>query len=112
MEDQVCHYCQHPISEVDYFCPNCGKKLKDKPLSIGIGRQIIVYLISFFLPPFGLPYAYRYFKQDEKNAKVIGYVVIGFTILSVIINIWLIVGFVNQTNNDFNDLYKQMNSGY
>lgn len=109
LTQQTCLHCHNLISEIDYFCPNCGKKIKDKPLSTGIGRQIIVYLVSFFLPPFGLPFAFRYFKQHDDKARVIGYVVIVLTAVSVIINIWLIVGFVNQTTNSINDAYKQIN---
>src|SRR5438270_9534411 len=105
LAQQTCQHCHNPVTDEDYFCPNCGKKLKDKPLSTGIGRQILVYLISFFLPPFGLPFAFRYFKQHDDRARIIGYVVIGLTIISVIVNIWLIVDIVNQTTQSINDAY-------
>ena len=109
----LCRYCNNPVIQDDYFCPNCGKKLKDKPVSTGIGKQILVYLISFFLPPFGLPWAFRYLKQNDEKSRIIGYTVITITILSLIINIWLITAFINQTNKAINnDLNGSLNSLY
>jgi len=50
----VCPTCHQPVSPEDYFCPNCGKDLKAKPLSVSITTQIGIYLLSIFLPPLGL----------------------------------------------------------
>ncbi|HSW96222.1 MAG TPA: zinc-ribbon domain-containing protein [Candidatus Saccharimonadales bacterium] len=109
----LCPSCYKPITEDEYFCPNCGKKLRDKPVSTSIAKQTLVYLVSFFLPPFGLPWAYKYLKQPDKTSKSIGYVVIGLTILSVIISIWLTLSFINQTNKLLNsDLNGSFNSIY
>ncbi|HSW87768.1 MAG TPA: zinc ribbon domain-containing protein [Candidatus Saccharimonadales bacterium] len=111
----LCPSCKIPITRDEYFCPNCGKKLKDKPVSTGIAKQTLVYLVSFFLPPFGLPWAYKYLKQPDQKSKIIGYIVIALTIISLIINIWLVVAFVKQTqqaintdlNGSFNSIYSQ-----
>jgi uncharacterized OB-fold protein len=113
MEPQICPSCQHPLTDADYFCPNCGKKIKNKPVSTSLGKQIVVYLVSFFLPPFGLPWAFRYLRQEDEKSKAIGYVVIGLTILSIVISIWLTINFVNQTSKEItNDLNGSFNSIY
>lgn len=106
----LCPSCHIPVTEEEYFCPNCGKKLKDKPVSTSVAKQILVYLVSFFLPPFGLPWAFKYLKQPDQKSKIIGYITIGLTILSIIINVWLIMAFINQTqqamNTDFNNVFR------
>lgn len=106
----VCPSCHTPITEEEYFCPNCGKKLKDKPVSTGVAKQMLVYLVSFFLPPFGLPWAFRYLKQPDQKSKIIGYITIGLTIISILTNVWLIMAFINQTqqamNTDFNNVFR------
>lgn len=106
----LCPSCHTPITEEEYFCPNCGKKLKDKPVSTGVAKQMLVYLVSFFLPPFGLPWAFRYLKQPDQKSKIIGYITIGLTIISILTNVWLIMAFINQTqqamNTDFNNVFR------
>lgn len=111
----LCPACHKPITEDEYFCPSCGKKLKERPVSTGVAKQTLVYLVSFFLPPFGLPWAYKYLRQPDQKSKIIGYVTVALTVLSLIINIWLIIVFIHQTqkamttdlNDSFNSLYSQ-----
>lgn len=104
----ICPHCNSPVTTTDYFCPNCGKPIRRKPQNLSINRQIIVYLISFLLPPLGLWPAFRYLKDDNPKAHTIGYIAIVLTILSVIISIWstyAIIGGINQAINS------QLNSG-
>ena len=103
MENQInCRYCGKNIIESDYFCPNCGKKLKDKPLSTGIVKQISVYLFSVFLPPFGLWPGIKYLRQEGDKSKIIGIIVILLTIISTGVSIWLTIGFINVFNQQLN----------
>lgn len=106
---QTCPYCHSQISTESYFCQNCGKKLKDKPLSTGIGRQIIVYAISILLPPAGFFYGYRYIKQKNNKATIIGGIAIVLTIISSVYSIWYLMTFINSFNQQM-QLYK--NLGY
>ena len=85
----ICPSCHTPVSVNENFCPQCGKKLKEPPLSTSVGRQIFIYLISFFLAPFGLGYAFKYLKQPDPQAKKIGLVVILLTILAVGVMFWV-----------------------
>ena len=103
MEPQViCPNCKQNISSLDYFCPNCGKKIKDKPLSTSLFRQILVYLLSFLLPPLGLWPAVKYLKQKDERSRMIGFIAIVLTIISVILSIWFAIGFINTFNQQLN----------
>jgi len=111
----ICSKCQthFPSSPILYFCPNCGNKLKDKALSTSTGKQIGVYLISFFLPPFGLWPAIKYLKQPNSKAKIIGWVAIVLTIFSIVFSVWAAAGMVQFTNQIVGNQMKQYeNMGY
>jgi hypothetical protein len=91
MESQaqtICPTC-HAVNPPDaYFCSNCGKALKEKQLPITLSRQVGVYFVSIFLPPFGLWYAYKYFRQPGPQARRIAIVSTILTIASTVISIW------------------------
>lgn len=101
-ETQTCKDCKTISPNTYFFCPNCGKKLKDKPLSTSLGRQIIIYLISFFLPPFGLPQGIKYLRQDSSKEKTIGIVVILLTIISIIISVMIFNSLSGSLNSNLN----------
>ena len=103
MDNQlICRYCGKNILSEDYFCPGCGKKLKDKPQSTTIGRQIFVYLLSFLLPPLGLWPAVKYLKQQDQKSRMVGFIAIILTIISIIITVWLSLGFINSFTQQLN----------
>lgn len=56
---------------------------------------MLIYSVSFFLPPFGLGWAFSYLKQENPKARLIGLIAIILTVLSVIITIWVAVGFIH-----------------
>lgn len=111
MDNPICPKCQLPVLANFYFCPNCGKNLRPKPLSISIGKQIGIYLLSFFLPPLGLVPGIKYLLQKSGKAKVVGFVAIILTVVSIIITINLTLGLVNQLRNQLNSqLNDQLNN--
>ncbi|OGK24169.1 hypothetical protein A3A46_00465 [Candidatus Roizmanbacteria bacterium RIFCSPLOWO2_01_FULL_37_13] len=79
----ACTVCKQPIQVNWNFCPNCGNILRVKPLSTSVLRQLVIYSVSFFLPPFGLGYAFKYLRQDDRKARIIGIISIILTILSI-----------------------------
>ena len=84
MEDNiVCKVCKQPIQISWNFCPNCGNTLRERPLSTSLGKQLLIYSISLFLPPFGLGYALKYLKQDNSKSKAVGIIAILLTLLSI-----------------------------
>lgn len=110
MESQLnCPSCKQNISSLYYFCPNCGKQLKNKPLSTTILKQILIYLLSFLLPPLGLWPAVKYLKQKDGKSRIIGFVAVVLTIISVTIAIWLYLDFMKMLNQQLN---RQFNGNF
>lgn len=95
MDQHICPTCHQPIQDSMYFCPNCGAKLKDDSQLTTIPAQIKVYLISIFLPPFGFLPGVKYLMKQDEKAKKIGMIVIVLTLLSTIINGYLLISFVH-----------------
>ena len=84
----LCTSCKTPVLDTYYFCPMCGKKLKDKPLSTSIFKQLGIYAFAFFFPPFGLIPAIKYLKQNNQTTRIIGLVIVIITIISVVLTVW------------------------
>jgi TRAP-type C4-dicarboxylate transport system permease small subunit len=63
-----------------------------------VSRQLIIYLISFFLAPFGLWFAWKYLKQDDRKSKKIGVAAIALTIISVALAIWTMAGLFSSVS--------------
>jgi TRAP-type C4-dicarboxylate transport system permease small subunit len=105
METQVgsvCPNCKISSPLSSNFCPNCGRRLQAIVPSTSVSKQILIYLISFFLAPFGLWYAWKYLKQDNKKSKAIGYVAIALTVISIAITIGTMAALFNSLRQLFN----------
>lgn len=102
MEPKLCPSCQFPVIETNYFCPNCGKKLKEPPVKTSIGSQIGIYAVSIFLPPFGLVPGFKYLFNQNQKVKMIGIVAIVLSIISIVITIWITVSTINRINTTLN----------
>ncbi len=113
MEQQTCPFCNTQIPLNVYFCPNCGKKIKEPPLSTTIGKQIEIYLICIFLPPFGLIPAIKYIRQKDPKAKNIGIIALILTGICTIVNFWLVFTLLNNINSQINNQLNTINNlGY
>src|SRR5687767_12689866 len=95
----ACLSCGKPVEQNSYFCPNCGKKIKEPPPSTHISSQIGIYLIALLAPPFGLIPAIKYLRSNDHNAKIIGYFAVLLTVISLSVAIWITLGFINQLNS-------------
>lgn len=102
----ICRRCHNNVSPLDYFCPNCGKKLKEKPVPTTFLRQIGIYLISALLPPLGLWPSIKYLKQTDQKAKNIGIAALVLTILSTALTIYISVNLINSVSSEVNDQLK------
>jgi hypothetical protein len=98
-EKPICPKCHVEARATDYFCYNCGSNLKPKPPDKTLTRQILVYLGSFLLPPFGIYWAVPYLKQKDAKSKLIGTAAIVITILAFIFVVIWTKNFVNSFNN-------------
>lgn len=92
----VCPSCQAVTSATANFCSQCGKKLKNAPLSTSVAKQIVIYLVSFFLAPFGLGYAFIYLKQPDAKARTIGIISLVLTVSAIVAVISLATAFMKS----------------
>lgn len=110
MEEITCPFCNTQIPSTVFFCPNCGKKIKEPPAITTVGKQIEIYLICVFLPPFGLIPAIKYLKQADPKAKQIGIIALILTAISLILNFWLIISLIGNINDQINTQLNGINN--
>ena len=101
--NQLCKSCQAPVAEIFYFCPNCGKKIKEPPYRFSWGATIAIILESILLPPFGLIPGIRYLRKNDITAQIIGVIAIGLTIISTVILIMFTKNLIDSTVKTYND---------
>ena len=100
----VCPVCHTEVKSTDYFCSNCGKNLKPEPPSTSLTRQIVIYLESFFLPPYGIVIGIRYLRQGDSKSKTVGIISIILTIVSLLILIKFTLDLTNTVNNQLQNM--------
>jgi hypothetical protein len=100
------------VGITDFFCPVCGKNIKEKPIATGTLVQIGLYLVSVLLPPLFIGWTIRYLKSKDPTAKQIGMISLGLTIVSLTVAIWLTIAFVKNITKGVNQQLNQyQNSG-
>ncbi|MGE5041803.1 MAG: hypothetical protein ACM3IJ_02780 [Candidatus Levyibacteriota bacterium] len=92
----MCPSCKLPILETYYYCPNCGKQVKKRPPSTGIGKLIGFFLVCIFLTPFGLIPSLRYLSQEDEKSKIVGGAGLILTVISLILIVVYSIQFINQ----------------
>ena len=101
--EEKCLKCHVAVRPTDYFCYNCGNNLKPAPPSVFLVDQIVLYIKSVLIPPFGILWAIKYLRQDSVKSKIVGIVAIILTLASFIICLILSKNFVNNLNNQINE---------
>ena len=100
MEQTNCKFCGQAIFTNYYFCPYCGKKIIEPPITAL--KEISVYLLSVFLPPLGLWPGIKYLSQKNEKAKRVGLIAIILTIISTIVTIWISIGLLGSLTQSLN----------
>jgi hypothetical protein len=110
-QQQTCPFCHFQLLQNYYFCPNCGKKINEPPITTV--KEIGVYLLSIFLPPLGLWPGIRCLFSKSQRTKKVGAIAIVLTILSTVITIWLSVAAFNSLSQSVSSQLNQVqNVGY
>lgn len=99
----ACSVCHTEVRDTDYFCFNCGKNLHEKPLSITVMDQVLLYAGSLLLPPMGILWGIKYLKQQDQKSRYVGIVAIAIT---VIVILWI----TNYIMNVFTAVNSQVNT--
>jgi hypothetical protein len=100
----LCSACQFKILDDWFFCPNCGKNIKEKITEISVSKQILIYAVSFFLAPLGLGWGLKYIGSKNKKIKTVGMISIALTIASIILMMLSLKGFVDQYVKTLNQI--------
>ncbi len=100
----MCPACSFTILPEWFYCPNCGKQLKEAPLVISFSKQIYIYFISFFLAPLGLGWGLKYIKHSDKKVRMVGIIAIVLTVLSIVLLILTFQSFMKQYADTLNSL--------
>lgn len=98
----ICSSCHIVVRPTDYFCYNCGKNLRPKPLSISWENQVLIYIGSVLLPPMGFIWGFRYLREKEEKSKMIGIVAIILTIVVLVVVLKLSIDLINTINTQVN----------
>ncbi len=107
----VCPSCQTLNDPINKFCSNCGKQLLESALSTTPSKQVVMYLISFFLAPLGLWWAQKYIRSNNPKAKKIGWVCVILTVLSILLSIVIVGSIAGSVNSQLHtniDQYKDL----
>jgi hypothetical protein len=67
-----------------------------------------VYLLSFFLPPFGLWPAFKYLFQSDAKSKVVGVIAIILTGVSIALTTYYTLAAINQLTSMLGSLTQGM----
>ena len=113
----ICPTCHQPVLPQYYFCPNCGAKINEAPLSTTAGTQAWIYLFSIILPMICFIFVTRwpgikYYKSSDPKTHRIGQIAWALLIISTIITIGLVYMWteqmirssINSINTDFSGL--------
>jgi len=103
----ACPFCSSLVDATAFFCPTCGKNIKEKPLSTGVLIQIGLYLVSVLLPPLFIGWTIKYLKSKDPKAKQIGMISLGLIIFALVIAIWLSLIFVKNITQGVNQQLNQ-----
>ena len=108
-----CPYCNHSIDATAYFCPNCGKKVREKPVSAAFSEQLSLYALSILAPPFFIGRTWRYLRSPDPQAKTVGLLSLVFTIIALVVATWTTYVFIQNINTQVDDaMQKYQNIGY
>jgi hypothetical protein len=103
----VCPKCRIRLKEVGVYCQWCGHKLfgDDK---VSVGKEILMYVVSLALPPFGLGWALKYLRLGTPQGKRIALIIFILTavsLLGTILAFKSVMGYIQKSYNEVNSMY-------
>ena len=99
MDNQLlCPNCKNQVDKVAFYCPTCGKKVKEKPAGMGVWNILGLFTLSALLPPLNIGLSIKYIKDPNQKAKIVGWISIGIMILVLILATLWSIKIVNDIN--------------
>lgn len=105
----TCKYCHLPVTLQDFYCPHCGKKLKDKPVSTDLWPLVWLFVLSTLLPPLGIGLTIRYIKSEDQKAKSIGWISLMVTGLALIAAVYASKAILDVINSQVSSQMQNYN---
>jgi hypothetical protein len=102
-----CPACHITVKNTDYFCFNCGHNLRPVPLSTSIWKQFLLYSGSIILVPFGAIWGWRYLRQQNTKAKIIGIICIVITIVTSVALTIYTINLINKVQDEIHNELQQ-----
>jgi predicted nucleic acid-binding Zn ribbon protein len=102
LPQKLCKYCNNAVTESDFYCPKCGKKIKEKPASLSPLSLIWLLILSVLLPPLGIGVTIRYMKDSDERARTIGWISLLITIVSIVVMVVLSFSVFKNLNDQIN----------
>ena len=93
-----CPNCKNQIDSNVFYCPICGKKVKEKSVGTGFWPMAGLFALCIVLPPLNIPLSFRYIRSTDPRVKTLGWVSIGIMVLSLIIITLATINIVNEVN--------------
>lgn len=97
-----CKYCEKEIPENSYFCPNCGKKLKDKEQKISLVRELFIYILCFICAPLGLYWFFKYVRSLDGTKQRVAYMSLIITLIAIIATIGITYSYIQTIKSYMN----------
>lgn len=102
-----CPFCNADLDPAAFFCPSCGKKVREKPVSTAFWAQAALYAVSVLLPPFGIGMTIRYLRSPDKIAKRAGWISVVLTSLALVVVFWSTYVMTKSISDQVNQSLKQ-----
>lgn len=111
-KNPVCKSCQNLISTTYFFCPYCGKKLKEPLLATSFGRQLGMYFTAVFFPIIAIAPGLRYINQREEKSKAVGTIILLIAGITLMVEVYLAFEFYQQFGKYLNSSLFVDSSGW
>ncbi len=93
---EICPQCHQPVLPEYFFCPNCGKNLREPPLRTSVATQVGIYALSIIMPAIAfLAIKYwpgmKYLRSPDWKTKQIGIIASILMAVSTIAIVWWLI---------------------
>ena len=97
-----CPECKNTIDDKVFYCPICGKKIKEKPVNLDFGRIAWLIFLSAVLPPLNISLTMRYIKSPDVKARQWGWISLGVMCLALGLVTWWGIKWAENVNKQVN----------